>query len=57
MIDSSLTPKPVNFIGGPMDGTNLISPLANCVLSYPGGRYIFDGTNYRWVSEMPPTLS
>lgn len=51
--DVSLEPRPINFIGGPIDGINYVSPAANCVLNAEGGRYIFDGTNYQWVTETP----
>jgi hypothetical protein len=54
LTDFELAPRPVNFIGGPLDGINYISPAANCVLYAKDnevGRYIFDGTSYQWISD------
>ena len=56
MTDFTLAPRPVNFVGGPLDGINYVSPAANCVLYAEGtksGRYIFDGQAYQWISDTP----
>jgi hypothetical protein len=60
LTEFSLAPRPVNFIGGPMDGVNYISPAANCVLPIyirgtKAGKYIFDGQAYQWISDTNKT--
>jgi hypothetical protein len=54
MRDFQLVPRPVNFVGGPLDGINYVSPAAALVLYAEGnkaGRYLFDGTSYQWISD------